>query len=69
MPSVHNGGIAMVYRAAEHLSMEVLQLHGANVVRFKLELDRQLWYINGCNLAPDDTSTIEGVVSAISQGP
>ena len=37
-PSAHSGGVAVFYRAAEHLSVEALQIYGVNVVRFQLAL-------------------------------
>ena len=34
VPIVHSDGVAMFYRAVEHLSVKALQIYGANVVRF-----------------------------------
>ena len=66
-PSTHSGGIAVFYCAAEHFSVEALQLHGTNVASFQLASGIQKWYIVGCYLAPKNASKIEVVVAAISQ--
>ena len=46
-PSVYSRGVALFYRVKEHLSVEALQLHDANVVSFQLALGGQQWYIVG----------------------
>ena len=68
-PSAHSGGFAIFFRAADHFYVEALRLHVTNVVRFQLALVGQRWYIVGCYLVPDDASTTEDVVVAISQRP
>ena len=45
--SAHSCGITVFYCAADHFSVEALQLFGANVVSFQLEMGGQLWYIVG----------------------
>ena len=40
-----------------------------NVVGFQLETGARRWYIIGCYLDPDETSTIESVVSALKERP
>ena len=42
---------------------------GSNVVGFQLATGARQWYISGCYLAPDDTSTIESVVAALKDWP
>ena len=49
--------------------MDTLCLHGANVVRFQLDLGGQWWFTVGYYLSPDDASIVEDVVAAISQRP
>ena len=56
--SAHSGGIFMLFRAAEDFSVEAPCLYGANIVSFQLASGGHWWYIVGCYLAPDDTSTI-----------
>ena len=68
-PIMNSGGIVVFYHATEHLSMEALQLYGANAVSFHLDLDGHRWFIVGCYLAPDENSTIEDVILAIGQRP
>ena len=68
-PIAHSGGVSIFYRAAEHFSVEAIQTHRANVVRFQLAPGDRRWYIVGCYLAPDNASTIEDVVAAIGKRP
>ena len=49
--------------------MEAFHIYGANIVSFQLESSSQKWHIVGCYLAPDNASTLEDIVAAISQGP
>ena len=49
--------------------MEVVRQFGPNVVSFQLAMGAWRWYIIGCYLAPDDTSTIESVVAALKERP
>ena len=66
-PSAHSGGVAVFYHVAEHLSVEALHIYSANVASFQLASGGQKWYIVGCYLAPDNASTIDDVIVAISQ--
>ena len=49
--------------------MEAVRQFGPNVVGFQLATGARWWYIIGCYLAPDDTSTIESVVAALKEQP
>ena len=49
--------------------MEAIQKFGLNVFGFHLAMGEQRWYISGCYLAPDDTSTIEIFVSTLKERP
>ena len=42
---------------------------GPNVVGFHLATGAQRWYIIGCYLYPDDTSTVDSVVAALKERP
>ena len=68
-PSAHSDVIAMFYRAAEHFSVEALQIYGANIIRFQLVSGDRQWFIVGCYLAPDDDSKIDDFVAAIIHWP
>ena len=68
-PSRHHGEVAVFYRLALHFAVEAVQQFGPNVVGFQLAIGGRWWYIMGCYLAPDDTSTIESVVSALKERP
>ena len=57
-PSAHSGGVAVLYRTAEHFSFKWLQTYGKNVVSFQMASGDRRWYIVGCYVAPDDASTI-----------
>ena len=49
--------------------MEAVQQFGPNVFGFQLERGERWWYIVGCYLSPDETSTIESVVAALKERP
>ena len=68
-PIRNHGGVTVFHRPAPHFAVEAVQKFGLNVVGFQLEMEARWWYIVGCYLAPDDTSTIESVVSAIKESP
>ena len=46
-----------------------MQKYGPNGIGFQLATGARQWYIVGCYLAPDDTSTIERVVEALRDRP
>ena len=68
-PIRHHGGVAVFYRPAPHFTVEAVQLFGPNVVGFQMAMGERRWYIVGCYLAPDNTSTIESVVAALKECP
>ena len=68
-PIAHSGGVAVFYRAADHLSVEALHTYGVNVVCFLLALINRQWFIVGGYLAPDYYLTIEDVIATIASGP
>ena len=49
--------------------MEAVRKYGPNVIRSQLATGAQQWYIVGCYLAPDNTSTIERFVEALRDRP
>ena len=59
----------MFRRPAPHFAVEVVQQFGPNVVGLQLETGEQRWYIVGCYLAPNITSTVESVVTALKERP
>ena len=69
VPRRHRGVVAVFYQPAPYFSMEAAQQFGPNVVGFQLATGEQQWYILGCHLAPNDTSTIESVVTALKERP
>ena len=50
-------------------AVEAVREYGPNVMSFELATGARRWYIIGCYLAPDDTSTIERVVAALKDRP
>ena len=48
---------------------EAIQKFGPNVVGLQLVTGTRRWYIVGCYLAPDDTSTIERFDEALKERP
>ena len=59
----------MFYQTAEYFSVEALRIYSANVISFHLASGGLRWFILGFCLDPDNASTIEDVVAAISQRP
>ena len=68
-PSRHRGGVAIFYRPAPHFTVEAVRKFGPNVIGFQLATGTRRWYIMGCYLTPDNTSTIERVVEALRSRP
>ena len=46
-----------------------MQQFGPNVVGFQLATGARRWYIIGCYLAPNNTSTIESVIAMLKGWP
>ena len=59
----------MFHRPAPHFAVEAVQQFGPNIVGFQLATGERRWYIVGCYIAPNDTSTIESVVAALKERP
>ena len=68
-PSRHRGGIVIFYRSAPNFAVEAVHKFRPNVIGFQLATGARRWYIVGCYLAPDDTSTMERVVEALQSRP
>ena len=67
--SQHRGGVAVFHWPAPHFTVKAVQKFRLNVVVFQLVTRARRWYIVGCYLTPDDTSTIERVVEALNERP
>ena len=61
--------MAVFHQPAPHFAVEAVQQFGPNVIGFQLVTGMRRWYIVGCYLAPDNTSTIERVVEALRESP
>ena len=61
--------MAVFHRPAPYFAVEAVQQFGPNVVGFHLAKGARRWYIVGCYLAPDDTSTIDRVIAALKERP
>ena len=59
------GGVVIFHRPAPHFEVEAVRKYWPNLIGFQLATGKRRWYIVGCCLAPDDTSTIERVVEAL----
>ena len=68
-PSRHRGRVAVFHRPALYFAVEDVQKFRTNVFRFHLAMREWRWYIVGCYLAPDDTSTIDSVIAALKELP
>ena len=67
--SQHHGGVAVFYQPSPNFVVEAVRQFGPNVVGFQLATGVRRWYIIVCYLAPDDTLTIESVVTALKERP
>ena len=65
----HRGGVAIFYRPSPLFAVEAVTQFGPNVVSFQMETGAQRWYIIGCYIAPNNTSTIESAVNALKERP
>ena len=61
--------MTVFHRPAPNFAVEAVQQFRPNVVSFQLATGGRRWYIVGCYLAPEDTSRIESVVSALKERP
>ena len=68
-PSRHCGGVAIFYRSGPNFAVEAVTKFGPNVIGFQIATGARRWYIVGCYLAPNDTSTMERVVEALRSQP
>ena len=64
-PSRHRGGVALFYRPSPLFALEAVREYEPNVMSFEVATGVRRWYIIGCYLAPDNTATIERVVTAL----
>ena len=68
-PIRHRGGVAVFHWTEPQFAMEAVQKFGPNVIGFQLVTGERRWYIVGCYLAPDYTSTIESFYEALKERP
>ena len=68
-PIQHRSGVAMFSRPSPHFLVEAVRQFDPNIVGFQMAMGARRWYIIGCYLAPDDTSTIDNVVAALKKRP
>ena len=68
-PSRHRGGVAVFYRPSPQYAVKAIQKFGPNIFGFKLTMGERRWYIVGCYLSPEGTSTIESVIAALKERP
>ena len=66
-PIRHRGRVAVLYRPSQRYVVEAIQQFRPNIVGFQLAKGDRIWYISGCYLAPNDTSTIEIVASVLKE--
>ena len=67
VPIRHRGMVAIFYRPSLCFAVEAVQQFGPNVVGFQLATGERRWYIVRYYLAPDDTSMIKSVVTALKE--
>ena len=67
--SLHCGGVAVFYCKAGRFTLELLCLHGPNVASFQVVTVQLRWHVAEDYITPNDASTIEYIVVAISRRP
>ena len=68
-PSRHRGRMALFYRPSPLFAVEAVREYEPNVMSFEVATGARRWYIIRCYLAPDDTKTIERVVTTLGDRP
>ena len=68
-PSRHSSGVTLFYRPSQLFAVEAVREYGPNIMSFEVATGARRWYIIGCYIAPDDTSTIERVVAVLMDRP
>ena len=68
-PSRHCNRVAVFYWPSPCYAVEAIHHFRPNAIGFHLTTGELRWYIVGCYLTPDDTSTIESVVAALKERP
>ena len=68
-PIRHRGRVVLFYIPSPLFAVEAVRDYGPNVKSFEVAMRVLRWYIIGCYLAPDDTSTIECIVAALKDRP
>ena len=67
--SQHRGGVAVFYRPSLPYAVESIQQFRPNIVVFSLVTGERQWYIIGCYLTPDKTSTMDSVAVVLKECP
>ena len=67
-PETHRGG-EIFYWDVPQFQVKAFHLQMPDVMSFRLVSGGRWWFIVSCYLDPDDASTIENIVVAISQLP
>ena len=65
----NRGGVAVFFRPSLRYAVEDVQQFGPNVVGLHLATGDRRWYIVGCYLAPNGTSTIDSFAAALKECP
>ena len=68
-PILHRGSVAIFHWPALHFAVEAVQNYRPNMIGYQLATGARQWYIVGCYLATDDSSTMERVVEALRSRP
>ena len=68
-PSRHRGRVTLFYRPSPLFAVEAVREYGSNVISFEVATGARRWYIIRCYLAPNETETIDRVVTALGDRP
>jgi hypothetical protein len=68
-PSVHQGGIALFWRANKTYEVEDWHIRGPNVLSFVIVMGSQRFYTVRCYIPPTNLSTLPQVEQALNECP
>ena len=61
--------MVIFYRESPHVVVEAHNQNGPNFIRLQLETGYWRWFVIGCYLASDDTSSIKRISGDTAQRP
>jgi hypothetical protein len=69
VPSAHQGGIALFWRANKTYKVKDRCIHGPNMLSFVIVMGSQHFYVVGCYIPPNNLCTLPQVKQALNKCP